>query len=231
MRLVLMSDIHGNRAALEAVVDSLPPCDRVIVAGDLCLDGPDPAGVFDILVELNWELIAGNTDSDLIHSIPNSKGGKRDLVSWTREQLGSERLERLAHLPFSLSVEMDQKTVALVVHANPINVHDHLPPSMTDEDVRPYLEGVTADVLAFGHLHIPYVRPVDGTLLIDVSSVGHPKDLDARAAYTVVDWTGPRRSVTQVRIPYDVDRTVDEMRRCGMPHAEKKIASLLKASY
>ncbi len=230
-RIVVMSDVHGNLTALKAVVDSLPEHDEVVVAGDLCLDGPDPAGVIDLLRELDWPLAMGNTDFDIIQALDDLKPKEADTVVWTREQLGAARLRFLVDLPFSHRIETGTEQWMLAVHANPLNMDEALSPTMTPEELEPYLRGVDAEVLAFGHLHTPYVRPVGDLVLVDVSSVGHPKDRDLRSAYTVFEWDGARRSINQVRVPYDVERAVDRMRRCGMPHAEKRIASLLKASY
>jgi putative phosphoesterase len=230
MRLLVMSDIHGNLEALQAVRSSLPPHDRVIVAGDHCLDGPRPAEVVDSLRELGWELLMGNTDRDVVDPPVDMKPANLEVVRWVQEQLGAERLEWLAGLPFSITVEEGDVTL-LAVHANPLNMDEHLPPTMSEEQLRPYLADVKANILAFGHLHTPYVRPVDGILLVDVSSVGHPRDHDLRAGYTLFEWDGGRRTVSQVRVPYDVEKTVQEMRGSDMPLAEKHIRSLLKASY
>lgn len=226
-----MSDIHGNRVALEAVAAHLPDCDRVIVAGDLCLEGPRPAEVLDLLLERGWDLVMGNTDRDVVSPASDEKESKRQVVEWTREQLGQERLQLLAALPFSRTVTADGRERALVVHANPLTMDRHLYPTMSEEELKPYLEGVQAELIAFGHLHIPYVRPVLGRMLVDVSSVGHPKDRDLRAAYTVIEWNGDVRSITQVRVPYDVERAVEQLRQSGMPTAEHEIASLLRAAY
>jgi len=230
-RVVVMSDVHGNLTALKAVVDSLPEYDEVVVAGDLCLDGPDPAGVIDLLRELGWPLLMGNTDCDIIQAPDDLKPKEADTVAWTRDQLGAERLRFLADLPFSHRIETGTGQWILAVHANPLNMDEALSPTMTPEELEPYLKGVDAEVLAFGHLHTPYVRPVGDVVLVDVSSVGHPKDHDLRSAYTVFEWDGARRSISQVRVPYDVERAVDRMRGGGMPHPEKRVASLLKASY
>lgn len=231
MRVVILSDIHGNLAALEAVSSHVPDADRVIVAGDLCLEGPHPAEVLDRLVDLGWDLLTGNTDRDLVETPKDSKRKKREIIAWTREQLGPERLERLAALPFSQRVTDGDRSLALAVHANPLNLEDQLYPTLSEKELKPYLDAAGAPVLAFGHLHIPYVRPVAGVLLIDVSSVGHPKDLDRRAAFTVIEWDGDGRSVTQVRVPYDIDRTVTALRRSDMPHAREQADDLLRASY
>jgi len=231
MRLILLSDIHGNLAALDAVRDRLPEADRVIVAGDLCLEGPQPAEVLDRLHELGWDLLVGNTDRDLVENSPDLKRKKREIVAWTRERLGPARLNWLAQLPFSQDVRSGDHSLALVVHANPLNLEDQLYPTLSEADLKPYLDAANAPVLAFGHLHIPYVRPVGGKLLVDVSSVGHPKDFDRRAVYTVIEWNGEQRSVTQVRVPYDIDRTVEALRRSDMPHAGEQADDLLRASY
>lgn len=265
-RIILLSDIHGNLPAFRAVIASLPEHDAVIVAGDHCLDGPNPAEVLDLLHELRWTLIMGNTDHDILEPPQDLKGHKLRLLEWTREQLGPERLRRLSCLDFSARIRHEEAAIPvlgpavnpedplvhrsaeqnwadlrndiehgedalLVVHANPLNLDEQLYPTMSEEQLRPYLQYMQARVLAFGHLHIPYIRPVGDALLLDVASVGHPKDHDRRAAYTVLRWDNGSRSLTQVRVPYDVEETVFLMRRSGMPDVEKHIASLLKASY
>lgn len=226
--VVLMSDIHGNLQALEAVTRTLPPADAVYVAGDLCLEGPRPAEVVDVIRERGWHAVMGNTDEDIL----NPPGGKKGAMAhWTRKKLGPERLQWLASLSFSERFSHDGKDRTLIVHANPLNMEDQLYPDMTEEQLRPYLASVHAEILAFGHLHIPYLRPVDGILLADVSSVGHPKDHDRRAAYTVVRWDGEQRAVQQVRVPYDIERTAQLLRESDMPGADNEARSLLKASY
>lgn len=225
---VLMSDVHGNITALRTVAETLPDADAVYVAGDLCLEGPHPAEVVDLIREAGWTAVMGNTDEDIL-SPP--KGEKGKVAEWTREQLGPERLQWLSELPFSTVFHRDGLAEILVVHANPLNLEAQLHPDMTAEQLEPYLAAVHAKILAFGHLHIPYIRPVEGVVLADVSSVGHPKDLDRRAAYTVVRWEGNRRSMEQVRVPYDIEETVRQMRDSGMPDGDGYARSLLRASY
>lgn len=230
-RIVLMSDIHGNLPALEAVAGAIPRTDQVCVAGDLVFDGPCPAEVLDLLRELGWTLIMGNTDRDI--TAPPGDGTKKRSrrVEWTRTVLGDDRLTFLQELPFSARFSGADGDTVLAVHANPIDMDRHLRPSMTEDELAPFLEGIDASILAFGHLHTPYIRPANGVVLIDVSSVGHPKDGDRRAAYTVVTWEAGGRSVEQVRVPYDLDNTIHLLRHSGLPDAEEQVASLLKASY
>jgi predicted phosphodiesterase len=228
--IVLMSDIHGNLPALEAVAGALPSHDSVYVAGDLCLEGPKPAEAVDFIRDRGWLAVMGNTDRDIVEE--NGDNGERiDRIRWTREQLGAERLHWLAGLPFARTVTEAGREAILVVHANPLELETQLRPGMSRKKLQPFLEGVHAGILAFGHIHLPYLRTVDGILLANVSSVGHPKDLDRRAAFTVVRLDGDRRGVEQVRVPYDMDRTAALLRSSGMPGAEEEIESLFRASY
>jgi predicted phosphodiesterase len=228
--VILMSDIHGNLPALEAVAASLPEHDAVYVAGDLCLEGPKPAEVVDFLRQREWQCVVGNTDRDIVEG-GEGDSAKDQRIRWTRDQLGEERLRWLADLPFERRVQVDGREAILVVHANPLNLETQLAPDMSEKKLQPFLQGVTADILAFGHIHLPYLRTVKGILLADVSSVGHPKDLDRRAAYTVMRLDGDRRAAEQVRIPYDLARTAELLRGSGMPGAEEQIESLYRASY
>lgn len=228
--IVLMSDIHGNLPALEAVAASLPPHDAVYVAGDLCLEGPRPAEVVDFVRDHGWQAVMGNTDRDIVQET-GADSERTQRVQWTREQLGKDRLRWLAGLPFGRTITVDGREAILVVHANPVDMETQLRPGMSDKKLRPFLADVRAGILAFGHIHLPYLRTVDGILLADVSSVGHPKDLDPRAAYTVIRLEGDRRSAEQVRVPYDMDQTAALLRESGMPGAEEEIESLFRASY
>jgi predicted phosphodiesterase len=230
-RAVFMSDIHGNLPALQAVQRSLPDSDAVFVAGDLCLEGPCPAEVLDLLVEFGWTLIMGNTDRDIVNPPESCKQLKLERIAWTRAALGADRLEMLASLPFSATCAHKGTDDVLVVHANPLNMDEHLLPTFSESELAPYLHGVNADIVAFGHLHTPYVRPVNRVILLDVSSVGHPKDRDRRAAYTIITWDGKDRSIEQIRVPYDLDQTVAFLRASDMPGAGEQIESLLRASY
>jgi predicted phosphodiesterase len=225
-----MSDIHGNLPALEAVAEALPEHDAVYVAGDLCLEGPKPAEVVDFIRERGWLAVMGNTDRDIVE-VTGEDSERVDRVQWTREQLGEERLRWLADLPFGRTVSVEGKEAILVVHANPLDMETQLRPGMSQKKLKPFLEPVSAGILAFGHIHLPYLRTVNGILLADVSSVGHPKDLDRRAAFTVIRLEGERRSAEQTRVPYDMDRTAALLRQSGMPGAEEEIADLFRASY
>jgi len=120
-----------------------------------------------------------------------------------------------------------------MVHANTRDLETHIDPNASPAEVARLLTGMpaTATAVAFGHLHIPYVRRVDGRLLIDVASVGHPKDGDPRAAYAIAEFRDGAWQAAIHRVAYDVDKTVAAILASGMPHPKKRIDDLRKASY
>lgn len=238
MRVAILSDIHGNVLALEAVLADLAAqgeADAVIIAGDLCLDGPRPREVLDLLRSLGYPVVQGNTDRDLVRPTRESADdwhGEHFL--WVREQIGPAGLEYLDSLPFSHRVaDPTGETALLVVHANPRDLDTHLRPLAPEETIRPLLADLSPEItaLAFGHLHIPYTRRVGGVLLADIASVGLPKDGDRRAGYGLFTWQGDGWAVEQRRVEYPVDEVVAQLRAIDAPGTQELIRQLLRARY
>jgi hypothetical protein len=119
-----------------------------------------------------------------------------------------------------------------VVHANPQDLDRHLFPDMAEADVCELVEGVEADVLVFGHLHIPYRRRLGALALFDVAACGLPRDGDRRAAWGSFQWSpeGGWRGAIH-RTAYDHGTTALRMIESGMPHPERRIRDLLRARY
>ena len=119
----------------------------------------------------------------------------------------------------------------MVVHANPKRDDEHIWPDADDA----FLERVTADVvertLAFGHLHLPYVRVWRDRLFVNVSSAGLPKDGDARAGYAIFTRRSGGWEVKHRRVPFDVENVVRDIEESGMPGREKRISVLRRHRY
>jgi len=240
MRLAIMSDIHGNLAALEAVLADIAargPFDALGVAGDLCEWGPQPREVLARVRDLGCPVVQGNTDRNV--TIADDEARLRTLgksehsiegLAWTRAQLGPTGAGYLATLPFAHTYPAPNEQDVLMVHANPRDMDTHLDPDAPLDEVNRLLAGAHAAVITFGHLHTPYVRQVPGHLLVDVSSVGYPRDGDRRAAYATLEWDGGWRAEIQ-RVPYDLAETAAAFRACDIPNAEKRIKQLYRASY
>ncbi len=236
MRIAIISDIHGNQVALEAVLEHIaqqPFIDALVVAGDLCLNGPCPQQVLEILQVLNCPVIQGNVDVDVVTQRPKKGTKKRSIVDWTREQIGASGIAYLSALPTSHLVTNPNGSDVLVVHANPLNQADTIFPTATDKDLEHLLDCVpsTVGAIAFGHLHIAYQRRWRHLLLLDAGSCGLPRDEDHRASYGVLTWKDGAWQAENHRVAYDVPGVVDQLRTCGMPNVEKRIKVLLEARY
>jgi predicted phosphodiesterase len=235
MRIAIIADIHGNQLAFEAVLADLaqqPPVDQIVIAGDLCLNGPRPRQVLDMIQGLRCPVIQGNVDVDVVRQGGKSER-KRSIVAWTREQIGAEGIAYLAALPFSYRVTNPDGGDLLVVHANPLNLDDAIMPTATDDELERLLGGLdtSVGVLTFGHLHIAYMRRWRHLLLVDAGSCGLPRDGDTRASYAIVSSQGQGWSAEHRRVPYNLKEVVKQLRNSGMPGVEKRIKILTEAKY
>ena len=236
MRIAIISDIHGNQVALEAVLQDLerqPAIDQLVIAGDLCLNGPCPRQALETVQELNCPVLQGNVDVEVVTQAPEKGEKKRSTVTWTREQIGRAGIDYLASLPHSYRIGNPGGTDLLVVHANPLNVEDAIFPNASDSTLEHFLGGLDGHIgaMAFGHLHIAYTRQWRHLLLVDVGSCGLPRDEDHRAAYGIVSWGARSWGAEIRRVAYDVQAVVKQIKTSGMPNADKRIKTLLEARY
>jgi len=243
MRIALISDIHGNLVALEAVLADMAqngPFDEVVVAGDLAWSGPWPAEVVDRVRALDAVVIQGNTDAFFRRQPDDAPEGKHEArfarhLTWMLQQLGSERANYLASLPFSHRISPAPGHDLLVVHANPIDLDQPITSQMSEADLDKLLlpEHGEPDweVLAFGHIHVPFTRRWRGRLLVDVASVGSPMDGDRRAAYAILTWDGTTWHAEHRRVFYETPVVVRQMREGGLPRGKHFAERLMAASY
>lgn len=228
IRVAVISDVHANLIALEAVIADIREHarpHRIIGLGDFVFGGPEPAATVDLLQRTCDLAIAGNTDPWITRRrAPSQK--LAPLCQWATERLSTAALEWLAMLP--AQVRSDALPGLLGVHATPRSDDETV---MPDADERAFAEsfgGVDAGVIVCGHIHIPYVRPVGQSTVVGVGSVGFPADGDPRASYAVLEFDGEQWTATHRRVPYDVDAVVSQIRRSGMPDAEDRARRLIR---
>ena len=236
MHVAIISDIHGNQVALEAVLEDLARqtgVDHLVIAGDLCLNGPCPREVLEIVQGLDCPVIQGNVDLEVVTAAPDKGEKKRSTAAWTREQIGPSGIQYLASLPFSHLVPNLDGSDLLVVHANPLNLEDAIFPNASDSTLENLLGGLEPSIsaLVFGHLHIAYTRPWRHLLLVDVGSCGLPRDEDHRASYAILSWRDNTWEAEIRRVVYDVKAVVKQIKTSGMPNPEKRVKILLEARY
>jgi predicted phosphodiesterase len=250
MRVLLFSDIHGNATALDTVLDDSQrhgPYDLVICAGDLVWAGPRPREVMAKIRELCRDdptgksggavCLCGNTDLMLFEGKaaepPPDKDSERFVRQrdWNLAQFAPGDLDFIRRMPFSYRVGLLPGYDLLVVHANPRNVDDPIYPELTDAAIDGLVSVEDFQVLAFGHVHVPFVRLWRGRLLVDVASAGLCMDGDTRAAYSTLTWAGGAWTVAQYRVDYDVQKVARDMRRCGLPRGRHFAERMLAARY
>jgi putative phosphoesterase len=214
VKLVIVSDVHGNMVAFDAViaaVQSESP-DLVVHGGDLVLNGPRPAEVVDKVRELEWPGIVGNTDEVLwggMAKVPKpARPQFRTMAEATAELLGEERVEWLRQLPWEWRYEE-----LLLVHASPGDLWNVPMPDASDEELKDMYSGHSASTVVYCHIHVPFVRQVDDLTVANSGSVGWPMDGDWRASYLVVE----DGQITVRRVEYDLEREIAELRSSRYP--------------
>jgi predicted phosphodiesterase len=219
VRLAVVSDVHGNVAALEAALADISrhKPDRILVAGDLCFYGPRPAETVDRLRALEAEgaaIIAGNTDVavadfDYAAAFPwldDVPVGHRAAAEWAHEQLSDDQLEWLRGLPSERRVWADGVLV-LACHGSPGSQTAGLP---TELDPTVTMERVTrtdARVVACGHTHVADIRELGRKLIVNPGSCGVAFDGDPAACWALV--TVPDQPSADENDEEDDDEVVD----------------------
>jgi predicted phosphodiesterase len=238
VRYALISDIHANLPALEAVLDSIR-AQRDIAAtyhlGDLVGYAPWPNETVALIRAAAIPGVAGNYDSttgtDYKHCGCRYEDPAQEELShisyaWTRGHLSPETKAFLAALPFRIDLLPNGGHTAgpriILVHAAPtLNTlywagdrNDDFCLKMAD------LAGAKAgDVLAFGHTHVAWHREVRGIHFVNTGSVGRPKDGDWRAGYVILDAGLGAVTVENVRVEYDIERTLSAIQSSDLPDA------------
>lgn len=237
MRIAVLSDIHGNLVSLDACLADLQSqggADVIVAAGDFCMDGPKPKKVLQRLQEVGAQCLRGNTDRFICASDASQLTAlneiERKQIAWTREEIGEKWLEWLEALPFSLRYG-EPEFELLVVHANPTTDDEHLWPDADEATLERLIGDEKAAVIAFGHLHLPYVRLWRGKVLVNVASAGLPKDGDPRAGYAILTQYPSGWEVKHRRVAFDVKKVATQLAVCGIPESAELISTLRRHRY
>jgi predicted phosphodiesterase len=176
--LALVSDIHGNDAALAAVVAELERLgiERVVCLGDVAQGGPEPVEVLDRLTALGWPVILGNADAFLLEVSASSPEpvteAQLERRDWTLAQLSPAHLDQIRAFVPTLDVEVDDGLTLRAFHGSPHSYDNVILPGTPDSQAERLLGGSGVDLLAGGHTHLQWTRYVDGALYVNPGSVG-----------------------------------------------------------
>jgi predicted phosphodiesterase len=239
VRLGLISDVHGNRIALEAVVaDGVQQgVDTWWVLGDLVAIGAEPIPTLELLADLpGVRFVRGNTDRYVMtgkRPSPHRADVERDpslqglfdaveaSFSWTRAHV--ERAgwsDMLASLPATQRLDLADGTRLLGVHASPgSDDGPGITPEIADADLERLLENSDADIVCSGHTHRPTNRRIGGVRAVNLGSVSNPMTADLRATYVVIDDDRHGHRLAHRRVGYDHDAVLQRCEQSDHPEA------------
>src|SRR4051794_34438283 len=236
-RTAVITDIHGNLAALEATLDWIDNegIERIFCGGDLVGYGAYPNEVCALIEERAIPTIYGNYDYAIARDLADCGCAyvtehDRELgqqsVAWTLEHTEQPAKDFMRGLPFELRFEVGGIPVHLV-HGSPRKVNEYLfeekPASLYER-----LAAAEQDrVLVFGHTHRPWVREYGGVLFVNCGSVGKPKDGDPRAGFAILDEADGSLDVTIQRVEYDAESAARDVAGAGLPseYADKLLVA------
>ena len=231
MRYALISDIHGNLPALEAVLSEIDARDDLVGVyhlGDLVGYAPWPNEVVAVLRDRAIPGVAGNYDSttatDYKHCGCKYEDPQQEELShlsyaWTWENVSAETKAWLGSLPFRIDIRpLGGHTAGpklILVHGNPVLNTVYWTEDRSDRfclQMAGQLGAKAGDLVAFGHTHRPWHRTVEGIHFVNTGSVGRPKDGDWRAGYVLIAMDGEAVEVEFARVEYDIERAASAIR-------------------
>ncbi len=230
-RIAVLSDIHGNPVALEAVLKELKreKPDYVLVAGDLVLNGPEPNAAIDALRSLESDggiIVSGNTDIavgdfDYTAAFPQYADGVPETVSaaveWAHDELGDDQLDWLRRLPAERRIRAGDDQLVLVVHASPGSQTQGFDQALDANVIFERAAATDARVICVGHTHLPEVRDLGWKVIVNDGSAGYVFDGDPTASWAIVTVEGTDVSAEIRRTEFDVISVANAISARGLP--------------
>lgn len=234
MRIAIVSDIHGNRTAFEAVLADLRDTspDLVLHGGDLADGGSSPVAIVDQIRNLGWQGVVGNTDEMLFRPESMEEFAQHvpqlaalftaigEMAAAAREALGEERLDWLRALP-----RRQVHGPMALVHAAPESLWRAPGPEASDAELQSTYGPLNRPVAIYAHIHRSYIRSIGALTVANTGSVSLPYDGDRRAAYLLLDEDRPAIR----RVEYDLERERKELAASGFPHTDW-VAKMLESA-
>ncbi len=236
MKLAVLSDIHGNLAALEEVADHVQrwQADVVVVAGDIVNRGPRSPECLQFVLERErhdgWQVIRGNHEEYIINvaRAPKPREGLeecvRENVVWVYQQLST--IEPLEAMPQIVSFTDPSGGEVRIAHAsmrhNRDNILENTPDDLLREQIAP-----APRLFCCGHTHRPVIRRIDATLVVNVGSVGLPFDGNVRASYGQLTLSPDGWQARIARVDYNREQTKRDYEASGFLRDSGPVAPLI----
>lgn len=243
MRIALLSDIHGNLTALDAVLAELAQeqIDQYLCLGDVLEHGPQPKATLARILALNCPIVMGNTDERMLTDYrlatppsPMRPGYEQDI--WSAAQLTDSDREAIRTFLPTIFLTLAARVTLLGFHGSPRHNNEFIGASLSDETLGERIAGFSATIMAGGHSHEQMLRRYRDTLVINPGSVGAPFTVTkgepqrpALAEYAILDVQSRERlAIDFRRTPFDIEPHIQAYAQSDMPHKHLWIAEWLK---
>lgn len=242
MKIAVISDIHGNLPALEAVLEVIhkQSVDKIICLGDIVGKGPSSNEVIDICKKECDVVVMGNWDAAIVRAAemkeePTNPFGVR--TKWYLNSIDTkERLAFLSALPHSTEVYLSGKLVRLF-HAHPANFNRYFAHSPLEQRLELFdfsefsKEKKTADIAIYADIHSAFIQTVEKKHLVNVGSVGNPLDTN-QASFVILDeYDDANFGIQFMRTTYDIERAIKLATNANVPDLEGYITELRTPKY
>ena len=240
MRIAVISDIHGNMNALEAVMEDIEKenCEKVFVLGDYAMAGPEPSLVVDWFFKKQFDpkfsMIQGNTDlmiADFSDELYENLKTKAPIMSEALRNdvsiLNSIQKDFLKNLPIQLELEFEGVKI-LLVHGSPRKNNEDILPDLSLEKVEEMLENVDANVIVCGHTHLPCgFQTSKKQTVVNVGSVGRPFTNEPKSCYLKLTIENGKCLFEHRFVEYDKEKASQKLRKREFEGADKLADMLL----
>ena len=246
MQIAIISDIHGNRVALDAVLADLQshPAETIVCLGDAIQGGPQPAQVVARLRQLACPVVMGNADAWLLtgeetgqEKIPPERRGQMQAIrEWSLSCLSAEDRNFIASFQPTVEVPLTAGRSLLCFHGSPASFDDVILPHTPEDEFQRYLGAYAAHILTGGHTHIQHIRRLGDSFYFNPGSVGFAYNhvqaestfrADPWAEYAVLSVEAGCVGLEFRRVPFDTSGLIRIYRESGRPFAEESIAQYM----
>ena len=240
MKIAVISDIHGNMDALDAVLADIDNrgCEKIFVLGDLAMAGPEPKDVVEFFIEKiqdpKFVMIQGNTDlmiadynPDIYDSLKEKAPIMADALKDDANMLGAHEKLFLKNLP--IQKEISEEGVSfLLVHGSPRKNNEDILPTTSLEDVEAMLTDVDAQVILCGHTHIPCgFQTSKKQTVVNVGSVGRPFTPEPKSCYLTINVTNGKCVFEHHFVEYDNKKAYEKLKKRNFWGADRLAETLI----
>ncbi len=243
MRVAVISDMHGNDPAFEAVEIDIQNqnIDQIVCLGDAVQGGPQPAGIVQRLRRLNCPVVMGNADAWLLSGVETADEGisperlkkMGEIRNWSLSQLTEDDRTFIANFQPTVTIKLADGFELLCFHGSPISFDDVILPAAPEEEFQKHLGAHAGRILTGGHTHAQQIRRIGDYFFFNPGSVGlaysHSQPdsdfhADPWAEYAILTVESGQTSLEFRRVPFDAKELIRIYRESGRPYAEDAIA-------